>query len=658
MLVLTGACSDDSLQDISTPDLPDGTPVDMLIGAELPESFFDAGTRAMGERPTEDDLQNNLKINLFVFDGSGVMLQFIEPKDISIESLDKTTKHVLFRVHKIYSSTLPRRLHFVVTSAPDLRELDGGEYITAMASETTVMPALLTSGDTEAYWGMSVNNDGINDNMVLNVKLIRNFVKVSVTSSSPSNDFKLLGYTVVNRPNKGTVAPYIYTDHQFASFLGPGDALLSYEELINQGYHGVNPAGVETDMTCTTVAEVEASLADSERRMAAGEADTPYYIYERSQSDIAAIGSDVAVTYVIVVGEYKGKRYYYKIDIGCDFEGKFKFYDLLRNFCYTLNITEVGGAGAITLQEAMIGAAHNNVSTSVVTRDLFSIGYDNEIIEVGSTRVIFTEQTTDYELRFRYTVPSESGHVFEPAKLKIYDLDNESVEYSMEGVSTTTSKTVDLGGEVVRDASLSLGNDGWYILRLTTKDIPTDSRRLEQNLRIYYSTGAGLGRTVTLMLRQPWNLTVLEKTYPKAEINSEFTLTFNVPSGLSSSQFPLILTFESDKQNIYATNGTEPTVSVGKSGFKGATTDNVMIYEFRMEWEDYTLSNPLGGGTYTAKFKTNTTSEEDRDYDTSGIDALTNGERTDNNNSTDFCIRIANKGRKYIEPQYVNFRRE
>lgn len=654
--VLLSACSDDSLPDVPSPDVPDGTPVDLFVGADLPEIKSGVDTRAMGEQPTADDLRNNLRINLFVFDESGVMLQFIEPDDISIEDINENTGHVIFRVHNIYSSTLPRRLHFVVTSAPDLRDIDGGEYISAMAGETTVMPALLTSGNTDAYWGMSVENDGIKKDMSLNVKLIRNFVKVSVTSSAPSTNFKLSGYTVVNRPNRGTVAPYIYKDHLFASFLAPDNALLSYDELISQGYYGVNPAGSESDMICTTEAEVLASLTDSEKRLKAGETDTPYYFYERSQSNLTAMGSDVAVTYVIVAGEYKGKRCYYKIDIGHDSEGKFKFYDLLRNFCYTVDITEVGGAGASTLQEAMNGAAHNNISASVVTRDLFSIGYDNEIIEVGATRVIFTEKTTDYELRFRYTVPNGE---FDPAKLKIYDLNNESVEYSMKGVSTT-STTVDLGGEVVQSASLSKkenGKDSWYTLKVTTNAVPADSRRLEQNLRIYYAGGAGLGRTVTLMLRRPWNLPDVTHTNPKSDRGSEFSVTFSIPSGLSSSQFPLILTFESDKQNIYAQNGSELSVDIDKSGFSGGTTDNVMLYEWRMEWEDYTRNNDTGGGTYTARFKTNTTSDEDKNYDTSGIDAVTNGGRTDNNRYSNFCIRIANKGRKYIEPYYVNFTR-
>jgi len=652
LLALLSACNDDSMPDISSPDLPEGAPVDMIVGAEFPESFVKADSRAMGEQPTLDDLN----INLFVFDASGVMLQFIEPKDISIKTIVSSTNTVTFVVHNIYSSTMPRRLHFVVTSAPDLLELDGGEYISAMASETTVMPALLTSGNTDAYWGMSVLNDGIDEKTNVGVKMIRNFVKVSVKSSAPESTFKMLGYTVVNRPNRGAVAPYIYKDHLFASFLSPADVLLSYDDLITQGYHGVNPAGSETDMLCTTEEEVAASLADSERRLAAGESDTPsdtpYYFYERSQSYITSMGSDVAVTYVIVKGQYMGKTYYYKIDIGHDSEGKFKFYDLLRNFCYMIDITEVGGAGAASLLEAMNGPAHNNVSASVVTRDLFSIGYDNEIIVVSATNVIFTEKTVDYELQFRYTLPDNAA--IDTSKLKIYDLNNESVEYNMDDVSTTTSKSIDLDGEVVESASLSLRTDGWYTLRITTKDIPDDSRRFEQNLRIYYSGSAGLGRTVTLMLRKPWNLSDVSHTDLTDAMENDFTVNFTLPSGMAHSQFPLILTFESDKQNIYAKNGSKMTVAIGKSGFKGATTDNVMLYEWRMEWEDY---NDAGGGTYTAHFRTNTTSTEDWKYHTEGIDAVANGDRTKNNRSADFCIRIANKGLKCIEPHYVNIDR-
>ena len=618
LAIILTACGSGTVPDSPESGTSQGVPVEIVTGMSFPEMEF-AATRAMGEQPSIDDLRNTFKVNLFVFDPSGVMLQFIGPEDVRIINIDEASKRVYFKVSNIYSSDSPRRLHFVITSASDLRAISGGEYISAMASETTVMPALVVGDGTDAYWGIK-ELDAITDNMQLTVKLIRNFVKLTVKSSAPQSTFRLLGYTVVNRPGQGTIAPYIYRDHLFATFLDANNQLISYDEIIEQGYYGVNPSGGDQSMTCVTEAEVSRALSESESLLASG-TDAPCYIYERSQSAIVSAGNDV-----------------------------------MRKFQYTVDITEVGGEGAPTLQDAMNGAAHNNLSTSVVTRDLFSIGYDGDKIEVGSTRVIFTEKTTDYSLRFRYTVGS--GESFDASKLRIYDVSDESKEYDMSGVTASAGKAISLPGAVIETASVTregTSTDAWYELRISTKDIPSDSRRLEQNIRIYYAGGtAGLGRTVTFIMRRPWEFADVSATSPGAALQSQFSLSFTLPTGLSESQFPLVITFESDKQNIYAVNGSDLVVGYGSSGFPGATTDHVIYYELRLEWDNY---QTLAGNPCTVLFRMNTTSADDRAYNTSGIDAAALTGRTANNGSAGFCLRIANKGRKYIQPIYVNVSR-
>lgn len=655
LLFALTACDDNSIAP-PTPSVPEGTPITVVTKAFFPDMAKGVvPSRALGEAPAVAELMNELHVNLFIFDPSGVMLQFIGPEDISVLSIDEASHTVYFKVSNIYSSSQPRRLHFVITSAPDLHTVPGGEYITAMAGETTTMPALTVSDDTDAYWGI-LEVPSITDNMSVHIKLIRNFVKLTVKSTADQSQFKILGYTVVNRPSVGTIAPYIYRDHLFASFLDPDNVLLDYEEIISQGYLGVNPAGTDQYMTYTEPEEVQASLDESMRRLAAGEADTPYYFYERTQSGMTSAGSDVRVTYTIVYGEYRGKRSYYKIDIGYDKDGNFAFYDLLRNFQYEINITEVGGDGAPTLLDAMNGAAHNNLSASVVTRDLFAIGYEGERIEVSATRVVFTEKTTDYSFRFRYTTPT--GEAFDATKLRIFDLDNPETEFDVSGVTATNSKTISLPGDVIESAKISLGEDNWYTLDVTTKNIPSDSRRYEQNIRFYYHGGtAGLGRSVTFMLRRPWEFTNISAATPGTAVKSPLSISFNIPSGLSSALFPLILTFESDKQNIYAKNGSALTVATGRSDYRGGTTDTVIKYEWRLEWSDYCDDAGNEGGTYTAEFLTNTTANDDRNYNTGGIDAAANGTRSVNNGLTSFCVRIANKGQKYLEPIYVNVSR-
>ncbi len=154
-MVVLSACSQNDVPTPVAPTVPDGTPVTIITGTEFPEMLFHSPlSRAMNDEPTVDDLRNNLKVNLFVFDPSGVMLQFIGPEDINIVRIDEANKLVYFKVNNIYSSSRPRVLHFVVTSADDLHSISGGEYITAMASETTTMPALVVENGIDAYWGI------------------------------------------------------------------------------------------------------------------------------------------------------------------------------------------------------------------------------------------------------------------------------------------------------------------------------------------------------------------------------------------------------------------------------------------------------------------------------------------------------------------------
>ncbi len=640
-LLLLCSCSDDLQPDEVGTEKPDGTPIEIAAAAEFPDMNFGADSRAFTDQPTEDDLRNKLKVNILMFDAAGVMLQYIPPEDITITDVDAANHTVHFKVKNIFSSTQPRRLHFVVTSA-DLLALEGGEYISAMANETTVMPALMSSGDTDVYWGLNEPSE-ITPTTSIQMKVIRNFVKLSVEcTAEAAQSFTLEGYTVVNRPSKGTVAPYIYKNKTFASFLNPDGTPQDYNGIIGQDYIGVNPAGADENMTCTEVADVEAALTTN-----------PCYFYERSQSKTATVNG-AKVTYVIVKGRYNGATYYYKIDLGKNEHGDFKFFDLLRNFQYTITITKVEGPGATTLEDAMKGVAHNNISASTVTRDLFSINYKGDKIEVSSTRLIFTEKTTDHKLSFRYTLPDNAS--IKSDSLKIYDMSSaEQTHYNMKMSSTWAEGN--LTGEVVKSTGIS-GPDskGWYTLKITTNDLPADGRRRQQTLRIYYSDGeTNLSRTVELILCKPWELGSVTTTKSGSACDIKFTL----PSDLVSTQFPLVLTFESDKQNIYALKGTDLTVAVGKSGFKGATTDNVILYELNIPYATYNTTKE-----FTAQFLMNTTSEQDKEYSTAGIDAQANGDRTGNNNTTNFCIRIANKGDlkhgglKYIKPHYVNITRQ
>lgn len=672
---LLAACSDDAMlntgSDIS---VPDGSPIEISSAIEIPEMFFGDGhnSRLLQENISSSYLLNTLKIHLLVFDKSGAMRQYIEPENIEITSTTETVAH--FKVKNIYASKEPRTLHFVILpNITNLRTIKGGEFIDMMANETVVMPALQVGNGTDAYWGR-VNVPDINADMKVELKAVRNFAKIIVSDLSGRTDFKITAYAVVNQPALSLIAPYKTKDYLFADFFDAAGVPQSYENVTKtQGFIGINPSDIDNNLSCTTVDEVRTALDSSRKSIEENTSSdynvrltsAPCYIYERTQSNIDRASSSVNVTYLIVqatIGE--NTENYYKIDIGSETNGIFRYYDIIRNFKYNIQIKMVTGDGAPTLAEAMNGAASNNMSASVVIRDLFSIGYGNDQIEVNNTRAFITRDNSTYHFRFRYTIAEGADQAFDASNLYIYDIANENDEtkwHNMAGVGTDAVTLPNLASSgdknlVIKNASVVKDASGWYDVSIETYNVPTDAvDRYEQTLKVLYK--GGLSRNFTIMLRQPWDFVNVSTTTTtlKNTVDNPIPITFTLPDGLSQTQFPIVVTFESDKQNIYAVPGENLTVSTAKSGFNGATTDNVISYERRFEYEEYVAQN-----TYTVNFKTNTTSAEDKAYNTASIETQEGG-RTGNNGDPNFCIRMGDRnpdGMKYFKPLYINYTRE
>lgn len=672
---LLAACSDDAMlnpgSDIS---VPDGTPIEISSAIEIPEMYFGDGhnSRLLQENISSSYLKNTLKIHILVFDKSGAMRQYIEPENIEITSTTETIAK--FKVKNIYASKERRTLHFVILpDITDLRTIKGGEFIDMMANETVVMPALQVSNETDAYWGR-VNVPNINADMTVELKAIRNFAKIMVSDLTGRDDFEITAYAVVNQPALSLIAPYKTKDYLFADFFDAAGEPQSYENVTQtQGFIGINPSDIDNNLSCTTVEEVKAAIDISEKAITNNTSSdyntkltsAPCYIYERTQSNIDRASSSVNVTYLIVRATVNGNtENYYKIDIGTETNGIFRYYDIIRNFKYNIQIKMVTGNGAPTLAEAMNGAASNNMSTSVVIRDLFSIGYGNHKIEVNNTRAFITRNNSTYHFRFRYTV-DDNEQPFDASNLCIYDVANENDETKWHNMgSVTDNNAVSLpnlasSGDknlVIKNATVTKEATGWYDVAIETYDVPNSAvDRYEQTLKVLYK--GGLSRNFTIMLRQPWefnNVTTTTENLNKT-VDNTIPITFTLPDGLSKTQFPIIVTFESDKQNIYAVPGEDLTVGYVKSGFNGATTDNVISYERRIEYEEYAATK-----TYTVNFKTNTTSAEDKGYNTSSIDNIGIDGRTRNNDGPNFCIRMGDRnpdGMRYFNPKYINYTR-
>ena len=654
-LMLPG-CTDET--DAPRRPVAEGEPVTLTVSAEIPELTAGVGSRSFIDIPTADYV-HSLSMHIFVFDESGVMLQYIRPTDVKLISIDEENRVVTFTVANLMTSSNKRILHIIATTIDDLTDdskVGGAENIRAMANENTSMANLIIGDNNDAYWARVELDSGISDETALALRLLRNFAKITVEyapspDASSAHTFSLLGISVANRPNIGTIPPFQFRDNFFAQFFDDNKEPIGYDEIRATGYVGVNPAGVDESLLNTTAESIADELSRNSLE--------PVYFYERSQSGYLSGSVSDNLTYIVVKGFFDGEVNYYRIDIGADDMGRFTFFDLLRNFQYTLHITEVGGPGAKTVEEAINSPAHNNLSTSVVTKDLFSIGYDNQRIEVSATTAILVTGE-DYDLRFRYTL--SDGSYGEPAKLFVYDPTDELDEISMSDCRTTAKPVNNLEGAVISSAKVKgPDSEGWYTMTITPKDAPTAGYR-NQNIRIYYKDTNGLGRTVTLQRRQPWNFDADDLRHDDRTYTAGMTApavstitgaarrdpvniyTF-MPAGMAESMFPLTLLFESDKQNVYANpEGPLTVTSLDRSGFTDGTANRVIAYERRIEWSEY-RDAARTGMWLTTPFLYNTTLAEDQQFSTARLDRAddtANPGRQANNGTGRFAVRISN----------------
>ena len=571
------SCSDDIVPAPGAGD-NDGETFTITASVAMPD-IMPAGSRAMGDSPD----YAGLKLYLAEFDMNGN-----EPLNNFFSNLYRAENEragnnlVTFNV-TLKKSVEPKVLHLIaVPSSVDLDFTYG--------SEGTLIPGLTTSGGNEAYWrrlefpsgyGIMVGDVWTTSqatiNALTNVPLIRNFGKITMVNGATAN-FTLEGFAVVNTPTSGSVAPWDYTAMRFPDYLDDSGSQLDYADL---SYGGMLPGN--------------ANITDNEPG-GLTYSTAPKYIYERPFSSVNR-------TLVIVKGRYNGgESSYYKIDLGYqDTDGVFKYYNLLRNFNYTVTIKSVGASGYATAKEAMDGVVYNNLSFDVTTNKMLNISNGTDMVWVNFTTAVVTQNTdADRTIKFGFKYAKNIGTAGET-------VDNSSVTDPttmglvpgdvIESVTETTAPTVNDKGEPT-------DYTGWKFYEIKTH-APTDETKQQSFTIINKDTG--LGRTIDLVLRTPWELdpahvrvfagnynlpgqfpyddTTLENKVVDGS-GAKLTIFFTIPEDLPEAIFPLSFELESDRQNIENNPIGTLLVTSGPSVFDGVIGTRIK-YIKPITWTDY-----------------------------------------------------------------------
>lgn len=589
------ACVDGPLEEGNT--IPTGDPkveIDFTVQVKDPS----VATKALGQQPTLRNLM------VAVFDASGYLLEYTYATG---ETKYATENGTGYRYDvAITQSDEPRIIHFI-GNAPD--KLTFGVEETVLADITSSIGA---NPDDGIYWcrrevpQISGTNSGGamalaegDDPMEVaspiyqadsqtrayfdNVGLIRNFSQIQLVSTS--SDFTLEKYYVVGTPKEGLAAAYNYSTGKFVNYY-KGDntvtgseaagytfnlgAAKTFAEIIAEGYDAnVLPAAQKF------------TLAESENAANWVSNGASAYVYECEKP----LRAEDAV-YIIAYGKYDpnhddnidGTNYYYKIDLR-DENG---YFPIIRNFKYTIDITEVTRAGYETIDKAAASAGSGDISTSLETKSLAYISDGVASLEVDYIEK-YIVSPGDISLGYKFFDDVKTSHAGDPAKMWI--VVNEA--------GATGAAIASINGNaytVGQNITVSQNPGSLTITPTALTDVPKS-----QTLTVfaeYAHDGSSyvLQRTVNYIVQSKRTMLVsLTPSEVPEEAGSEFDVNISLPAGLSKSIFPLEFLIESGALSINPHNDQMPV----RSGFSLVDNTKSSFYFVKtFEYDDY---NPESG---------------------------------------------------------------
>ena len=403
----------------------------------------------------------------------------------------------------------------------------------------------------------------------------------------PADGFNFTGFVVLNRASRGTVAPWDgQTFPAFSNASGP----LSYDAIDYSGYCPVNP-GVDG-----SIIGKSATAADF--------TPSAKYLYERPLSPL----DNTVVIFSGTKTGVEGTRYY-KLDLGrTGTDMIFRYYNVLRNFDYQINITGVQGNGYGTIEEAMRGVVENNFSFDITTAQMLNISNGKQMLWVNQTTfVVNDDKNLEFTFKYRFLPNVADQGNYNNTGLKFYtEVDGKNEE----GIKT---------GSVITGVTYNNtpDADGYSSITITTTQPTNETQKASF---IVIDPKSGLGRTINVIVRKPWvykdpfeyagtyntRAQLYNKQYPLnedawknsvgTEQGSAFTLFFILDENIPQAMFPLEFVAESRGQNFE--NNKIGTLFVRSSESLFDKTKTAIQYVKTVTYADYmselSLKNPTG----------------------------------------------------------------
>lgn len=546
-------------EELPSGDIARGDTFDLKFSVVVPEMH--TATRAMGA-------EEITTLHLYIFDENGYLSQAKEAtllgEDTSNTYEDTVASN--FRVEEVYESKLKRTVHFIA----DLPE----NAKTSFGSEQELINSMYTDG-SEAFWQRMVFEDGLNaDTKITNVPLVRNYAQVTVVSEVGTDVLTDISFVLANTPDRGTVAPYIVSEQDYAEYpINVTDPALAYETISATGYIGHEPGGLS--LLNTTFA----GTGDSGATFNAN----PKYLYERTHVDKDKRLLTEKPTFAIIKGKFGGSNSftYYKVDF---VDTNSNYINILRNFEYRIVIKGVKSAGYNNASDAAVKAASNNIDLAVETRDLTSITNGTGALYVSATQIVHNDPTKPIELKYRYI----------PDITKKGTVTNNPTTQSNGPVEITLSTADDEHPAVVSSWSVASADvEGWRTIQFTPNALGTSAKSQD----VYIKAG-GMTRIVQLILTESPDLTAFGVAQLGGVVGnvaqSDVDVVITLPTNLFEGMFPLDFVIVSDKLTIAPNPLRNSLPVVTNRAVNGAEGGRYYGYTAVIEWEDYAIYNDEG----------------------------------------------------------------
>ena len=607
LLALGVACQRVDLPENPQVDQPTELPIG-AIGSKVAITFSTADVTGPETRGVVDPKVEVKTLHLIVFDENGMLVEVCEAKELGSSDHDDHTGGRHYTVTLTVTDE-PRIIHYVANCPVD-QVVYGHEtsIIGNMYVDRNFSQGATTTYET-SYWArievphILVKEEVVGDKNVvslvddikdkfMHVPLLRNYAEITVTDQT-DDTFYFEGFTVYNLLDRGTVAPYNSNTQEFQSFFEYTEdgAIRNYlypyitDDCDYEG-HALTSAHLITDFIRYHEGE-----EGEEGKVKIYKSGEPFYVYERKVSVMTDEEEKwrESPPHIIIKGKYNNgqpvtdtvntKSYYYKMDLvytDTDANGnkEIKYYNILRNFMYQFNITAVHDEGYETLQQAVDGAAGNNISGSSSTSKLTNVS-DNE----GRLWVSYTDITlvTNEDVVFKYKY---MPNYYDSTKDNYQKVDNSKVRFE------------NIVGDVIKEFNVAANDvDGWREVTIKVND-PSDIIR--QQIVYLKTDNVNLNRQIRHTLRKKLTMGVECTPKVKGEILKPVEVDIKLPDGMTEDMFPLALNMETLDRTLSpdASKNTIP-VTAGKSIIDGRRDQLSYYYTVTIPTFDEYKSNKV-----------------------------------------------------------------